>query len=357
MAEHDDADKTEEPSQRKLDDAREKGQVASSREIGHWFMLLAGTIVVAMMGPALMRDLMPILVKFLGSADEMALGTNGEARTLFFQVVEQVALRLAAPFAFLIAAAVLSGFVQHGFVFAPSRVAPDLSRISLIEGFKRLFSMKAVVEFLKGLIKISVVGAVIAILILPEFAGVEQMDFMEIPALSIHLQDLTVRMLIGIVAAISFIAALDYLYQRFSFLKSLRMSRQELKDEYRQSEGDPAVKSRLRQIRAERARRRMMSAVPESDVVVANPTHFAVALEWKPEKMTAPRVVAKGIDHMALRIREVAERHKVPVIENPPLARGLYAAADLDDEIPTEHYRAVAEIIGYIMRLKKRASI
>ncbi|MHA1114018.1 MAG: EscU/YscU/HrcU family type III secretion system export apparatus switch protein, partial [Alphaproteobacteria bacterium] len=153
-------------------------------------------------------------------------------------------------------------------------------------------------------------------------------------------------------AVVSVIAALDYLYQRYEFTKSMRMSRQDLKDELKQTEGDPHVKARLRQIRMERARRRMMAAVPDADVVITNPTHFAVALVYDTETMAAPRLTAKGADRIALRIREVAEDNEVPIVENPPLARALYAGVDLDAEVPPEHYKAVAEVIGYIMRLR-----
>jgi flagellar biosynthetic protein FlhB len=166
------------------------------------------------------------------------------------------------------------------------------------------------------------------------------------------LLSLSMRVLIGVLSVMTVIAALDFLYQRQQHTKQLRMSRQELRDEYKQTEGDPMIKARLRQIRMERARKRMMAAVPEADVVVTNPTHFAVALKYDPERMQAPILVAKGADSMALRIREIAKEHNVPIVQNPPLSRALYNGVDLDQEVPAEHYKAVAEIIGYVMRLK-----
>src|SRR3546814_110937 len=160
--------------------------------------------------------------------------------------------------------------------------------------------------------------------------------------------------MIGVLSVMTLIAGIDFLYQKLRHIKKLRMSRQELKDEFRQSEGDPMVKGRLRQIRMERARRRMMAAVPNADVVITNPTHFAVALKYVAVDMSAPRLIAKGADDVAFRIRKIAKEHGVPVVENPPLARGLFAAVDLDEEVPPEHYKAVAEVIGYVMRLKRK---
>jgi flagellar biosynthetic protein FlhB len=193
---------------------------------------------------------------------------------------------------------------------------------------------------------------VAAALFWPVFGEAELYISLDAVALMDLLRDLSGRMLVGVLAVVSVIAALDYLYQRFEFTKSMRMSRQELKDELKQTEGDPHVKARLRQIRMERARRRMMAAVPDADVVITNPTHFAVALVYDMETMAAPRLVAKGTDRIALRIREVAEEHDVPVVENPPLARALHAGVELDAEVSPEHYKAVAEVIGYVMRLR-----
>ena len=166
------------------------------------------------------------------------------------------------------------------------------------------------------------------------------------------MHDMAIVLIFATVAVMTAIAALDYLYQRHAFIKQMKMTKQEVKDEHKQSEGDPIIKSRIRRLRLERARQRMMAAVPRADVVITNPTHYAVALEYKMEEMPSPKLIAKGIDELAQRIREVAEENDIPVVENPPLARALYSAVDLDEEIPPEHYKAVAEVIGYVMRLK-----
>jgi flagellar biosynthetic protein FlhB len=213
--------------------------------------------------------------------------------------------------------------------------------------------MQALMDFVKGLAKLGVVGAVSWYLLRPEFDNLERFFDYDMVALLAVLNRLAVKLLVGVLLVMAAIAALDLFYQRLAHRRKLRMSREELRDEYKESEGDPLVKGRLRQIRMERARRRMMQDVPKADVIITNPTHFAVALRYDPAKMPAPKVVAKGADLVARRIRELAEEHKVPIVSNPPLARALYASVDIDDEIPPEHYKAVAEVIGYVMRLRR----
>lgn len=210
------------------------------------------------------------------------------------------------------------------------------------------------VEFIKGILKLIIVGGIAYILLAPEFDRLEALLQMDVIDLLREIQVLIIRMMIGVVSIMAVIAALDYAYQRYEHLKQMRMSRQEVRDEYKQSEGDPQVKARLRQIRTERARTRMMAAVPQADVVVTNPTHFAVALQYDSESMAAPTVVAKGADDVAFRIRDIANDNDVPIVENPPLARALFAGVDIDQQIPEEHYKAVAQLISYVYGLKGR---
>ena len=219
-------------------------------------------------------------------------------------------------------------------------------------GAKRLFSLKSVVEFLKGVAKITIVGAIATMLMLPSFEGLDQIVRMEIGGAANLLHALVSKLLFGVLAVVTIIAAIDFLYQRFEHMKQMRMSRQEIKDEYKQTEGDPVIKQRLRQVRQERARQRTMAAVPDASVIITNPTHFAVALKYELDDMEAPVLIAKGQDFLALKIREVAEEHDIPIVENPPVARALYANVEVDQEIPQEHFKAVAEIIGYVFRLK-----
>lgn len=351
--EQDDSQKTEEPTQKRLDDAREKGQVASSREINHWFMILGGTLLVTVFAPRMVSDLTRLMLPFIEQPE--AIPTDlAHLRRVLLWTGGGLLLALLLPLVVMLAAAILGGFVQHGFIFSVEQISPKLEKISPLAGLKRLFSAKSIAEFVKGLLKLAIVGAVAGLLLWPighELAGFITLEMGQLLAL---LKSLAGRLMIGVLSVMTLIAALDFLYQKFEHVKKLRMSKQELRDEFKQSEGDPMVKGRLRQIRMERARRRMMAAVPQADVVITNPTHYAVALKYEFGGVGAPRVVAKGTDQIAFRIREVAKENDVPVVENPPLARGLYAAVDLDQEIPPEHYKAVAEVIGYVMRLKGR---
>jgi len=354
MAEdQDSSQKTEEPTAKKLEDARKKGQTANSREVNHWFMILAAAVGVGVLGPAAARDMMGALTPFVAAPDMVATGAAGFGDALA-QAFIDVAAALLPIFAVLLVAAVAAGLVQGGFLVAVDRITPKLEKISIVKGFGRLFSLKSTAEFVKGVIKIAVVATVATLIVLPELEQIELLPTMPVAA-SLHVfHDLIVRLLIAVFAVMTVVAGLDYLYQRFEHIKGLRMSRREIKDEMKQSEGDPHVKARLRQIRMERARRRMMAAVPGADVVITNPTHYAVALRYDGAAMAAPTLVAKGVDAVAQRIREVAEDNDVPVVENPPVARALFAAVELDQEIPAEHYKAVAEIISYVFRLKGR---
>ncbi len=344
-------EKTEEPTQKKLDDAHKKGDVTKSQEVNHWFMILAATIIVLMLAPSFMGDIVQALSPYIEGPDLIATDGNG-LRSTARATLEAIALALAPVMVILLIMAAAPGVLQSGFLISPERIQPKLEKISLLKGFKRRFSLKALMDFAKGLLKLAIVGSALAILLIPEFDNLPQLTTLETISLLQVLQSLAARVLIAVLAIMTIIAGIDFMYQRFEHMKGMRMSRREVKDELKQTEGDPIVKARLRQIRMERARRRMMAAVPEADVVVTNPEHFAVALSYKPEEMAAPRLVAKGVDHLALRIREVAKEHDVPVVQNPPLARALFETAEIDEEIPPAHYRAVAEVIGYIMRLK-----
>ena len=347
----DKSQKTEEPTQKRLEDSRRKGQIPSSREVNNWIMILAGTLVVMMFAPAMMRDMLRVMRKFIELPHAMPMDAVhvGEVLTGLFL---DIGFILLVPMLILFGAALATGLIQNGLILAPDRLKPKLEKISLLSGFKRLFSMRSLTEFLKGLFKITVVGFVATLMMVPEFDSIEQLSKMELSDLLVYLHGLIVRLLIGVLAIISVIAALDFLYQKFEHLKQMRMSRQDIKDELKQSEGDPIVKQRLRQIRMDRARQRMMASVPEASVVITNPTHFAVALKYEMDEMTAPVLVAKGVDHLAFRIREIAREAGVPIVENPPLAQALHAGVEVDGEIPAEHYKAVAEIIGYVFRLK-----
>jgi len=347
----DQSQKTEDPTQKRLQDAHRKGQVPSSREVNHWFMILAGTIVVMGMLPGAARDLLGLLKRFIEQPQAIP-ADFGNLQAVMGETMSSLGLMMLPIFLLLVVAALAAGLLQSGVVFAPDQIQPQLERISLGSGAKRLFSLRAVTEFVKGIAKLAVVGSVAVFLMWPEMRGLERLPSVALQDTTALMWRLAGKLMMGVLAIVSVIAAGDFLYQKLQFLKQMRMSRQEIRDELKQSEGDPAVRGRLRQIRRERAQRRMMQAVKSASAVVTNPTHFAVALKYELDTMQAPVVVAKGMDHLAQKIREIAEENDIPVMQNPPLARALYAGVEIDEEIPVEHYKAVAEIIGYVMRLK-----
>ncbi|MCC6598340.1 MAG: flagellar biosynthesis protein FlhB [Alphaproteobacteria bacterium] len=350
----DDSQKTEDPTQKKIDESRKKGQVALSREVNNWVILLAGTIIISTMLPSIFVDLIVILRGYIENAAVFP-GIPGGLRLVLGDRLLDVLHIMALPFIVLMMAAFLSPFVQVGPLYAPETIHMKWSKVSPVSGFKRLFSMRSLVEFAKGIVKIALIGTVGVIILYPYFDKFEHLIGLPMQALSIEIQTLVVRLMIGVLVVLMVLAAMDLVYQRYEHNKKMRMSRQEIKDEYKQTEGDPHVKGRLRQLRSEKARQRMIQAVPSADVVITNPTHYSIALKYDPDKMEAPLCVAKGIDDVALRIREVAKEHDIILFENRPLARTLYDTVEVDETIPPEQYKAVAEVISYVFKTRGRS--
>lgn len=349
----DDSQKTEEPTPRKLSEARKKGQIAQSKEVSNFATLLGMTFMVALLAPFMVGQFYASLSRVIDQAAmvHIDVGTTGD---ILFDLAFSSLLTLSPVFGLFMLLAVLANLSQSGWLLTTEPITPKLEKLSLISGAKRLLSLKSIVEFLKGMVKLSIVAAIAYTLVSPELERAEALLDMDLVDILREVQTLVIKMMIGVVSFMFLVAVADYIYQRFEFMKQMRMSRQEIRDEHKQSEGDPQVKARLRQIRMDRARRRMMAAVPQADVVVTNPTHFAVALKYDTDSMAAPTVVAKGTDAVAMRIREVANENKVPIVENPPLARALFASVELDQQIPETHYKAVAQVISYVYRLKGR---
>lgn len=349
----DDSQKTEDPTPRKLEEAKRKGQVATSKEVNNWFMILSAAILVMMFSPIMLPGISNEMKSLIAMphaypADLASLGDVLQEKVL------GVLGYLLMPMAVMVVGAFLSGVIQNGLMWTPESFMPKLDRISVMSGFKRMFSLRSFIEFLKGVFKICIVGAASVILMWPLLEDVEKFITLDITALLSEIRMLATRLIIGVLSIVTVIAVVDYLYQKFEFLKSLRMSRQDIKDEMKQSDGDPMVKQRLRQLRAEKARQRMMAAVPKADVVITNPTHYSVALKYDIDTMPAPVMIAKGVDNVAMRIRELAKEHKIVIVENPPLCRALYETVELEEQIPPEHYKAVAEVISYVMKVKKK---
>jgi flagellar biosynthetic protein FlhB len=354
MAEEQDrSQKTEEPTQRRLDEARRKGQVASSREVNHAFMLAVAALAVAAIGPGAASGVGEALLPFIAAPHAIPAGA-GELAPLLAALLGDLGIALLALALAFVGAALAGGLIQNGPVLSATPLAPKLERISPVAGAKRLFSARSLLEFAKGLVKICLVSVAAILLILPSAPAVLESAQLEAGPLLGMLGDLSFRLLLGVAALTAVIGVIDVGYQRYEHRRQLRMSRRELQEEFRHTEGDPLIKARLKGLRAERARRRMMAEVPKATVVITNPTHVAVALRYESATMAAPQLVAKGSGPVAERIREVARTHGVPLLENPPLARALHASVELGAEIPPEHYRAVAEVIGYVMRIGGR---
>jgi len=347
----DDSQKTEEPTGKKLQKAKEKGQVATSREVNTWVILFGAAIMLGMMAPSLLRDLRIVLTLYIKTAEQVSFESGALGAYLSTSVYAVIKI-LSWPFFMFVVLALASGFAQHGMVFSAEQMKPKLSKFSLIQGVKKWFGVKNLVEFFKGILKIIIVAVLGIILIAPETERLNIIPTLPIADVLDEIHELVMRLLIGSLAILFVIAIADLIFQRMQHIKQLRMTKQEIKEEFKNAEGDPHVKAKLRQIRAEKARQRMIQAIPHADVVVTNPTHYAVALSYVPEEMDSPVVVGKGQDVVAKRIREIAEENNVPIVENPSLARALYAAVDIDDSVPQEHFKAVAEVISYVFNLK-----
>lgn len=347
--EEDESSKTEDPTPKKLEESRKKGQVAVSREVNNWLMLCAGTVLVMFVGPDVMSDLknhMKIYIEHAGQLPQIPGGLYSLLGDSFFKILSILAL----PLLMLMFVAFMGPFLQTGVLFAPEVLKPDISKISPLKGFKRLFSARSLMEFVKGILKIGIISVVGYLIVSPFFGAIDGVVGVPTAKMLEILRSLFGKMMTGVLVVLIVIAVIDLVYQRMEHYKKMRMTKQEVKDEYKQAEGDPHVKAKLRQLRRERAGARMMQAVPEADVVITNPTHFAVALKYTPKEMNAPVCVAKGQDLIAFRIREIAKEHNIEIYENPPLARSLYDLVEVEQEIPNELYKAVAEVISYVFR-------
>jgi flagellar biosynthesis protein FlhB len=352
--ENEDGTKTEDPTQKRLDEALNRGDVVKSHEVNTWFIIAGGTVVLFAFAHSMSADLHTTLRGII--ANSHALPTDGRDLMAFAALLAaRVFGILAAPFLVLILAAIAGSMIQHRLVWSVESLRPALSKISPMSGAKRMFSKQSLVNFAEGLAKLTLMSSVMVALLWPERSRLEGLITVDPAALLEIARSLVLRLLAAVVAILALVAALDYLWQYRQWFERQKMSLREVRDEFKQAEGDPAIKAKIRQIRQNRAKRRMMTKVPKASVVITNPTHYAVALHYA-RGMNAPICVAKGMDLMALKIREIAQTHAVPIVENPPLARALHATVEVDQEIPPEHYQAVAEVVGYVMRLNRAAS-
>jgi flagellar biosynthesis protein FlhB len=356
MAEEDDtSDKTEDPTQKRLDEAIERGDVVKSQEINTWFVVAGGTLVMSTFSGSIGGGIMQPLRNLIANSWMIRIDGPGLLR-LVKGLEYAVIVAVGVPLLMLMLAAIAGNMMQHRLVWSGEQLKPKLSKISPGSGFKRIFGKQAAVNFGKGLFKLTALGAGMTAILWPERHRLEAIVRLDPAALLGLTSSLTLHLMGSVVAMLAIVAVADYLFQYRTWHERQKMSLQEVKEEFKQSEGNPQVKGRIRQLRQARARKRMMAAVPKASVVITNPTHFSVALHYE-RGMPAPVCVAKGQDNIALKMREIARAHDVPLVENVPLARALYATVELDQEIPVEHYHAVAEIIGYVMGLKRKLAV
>lgn len=352
MADADQDQKTHDPTEKKLADARQRGEVAIAPEMRHATMMAGALAVTGWLGLTAMKSLGAMLTRLWGSAEDYTLDPDG-AQNLATGVMAQAALALLPVLGTLLACAVGIVFLQGRPTLSWSRLSPKWSKLSPASGLQRLLGPRALVEFGKTLAKFTAIGVVVWLVLAPRLTGVDRLVGYAPGAIGAVAGQLAFEALRAVLLLVAGLALFDFIYQRRAFMKRMRMTLQEVKDERKQSDGDPKIKAKIRQIQMQRSRKRMMAAVPKASVIVTNPTHYAVALKYEHGAMAAPTVVAKGVDAVALRIREVATEAGVPIVESPPLARALFAAVEIDRPIPLEHYAAVAEIIGYVMRLAR----
>ncbi|HSX55614.1 MAG TPA: flagellar biosynthesis protein FlhB [Sphingomonas sp.] len=353
MADADKDQRTHAPTQKRLEDARKKGEVALAPEMRHATMMIGAVVVIGWVGLSALSGVGRLVTRLWGSADDFHLDSDG-ARNLTAGIMGDVAISLAPLMGVLFACAVATLFLQGRATLSWSRVAPKWSKLNPMSGLKRLFGVRALVEFAKTLAKVVAISTVVYLVLRPRFGGLDQLVGYTPGAVGVAMGRMAFEAIRAVALLVALLAIADFIYQNRAFIKRMRMTLQELKDEHKQSEGDPKIKGKIRQLQMQRSRQRMMAAVPEASVIITNPTHYAVALKYDHGAMAAPVVVAKGVDAVALRIREVAKGANVPIVEAPPLARALFAAVEIDRPIPIEHYAAVAEIIGYVMRLARQ---
>jgi flagellar biosynthetic protein FlhB len=354
MADDDASEKTQDPTQKRLDDAHEKGDVAKSQEVNTWFLIAGATLVMSSFSGSIGSGLEGPLRNLI--AKSWMIRVDGPSLLLLAQSLGYTIIAaIGMPILMLIIAAIGGNMIQHRMVWSTESLTPKFSKISPMAGAKRIFGKQAAANFLKGLFKLTALGIVMGAVLWPERHRLDAMIRFDPAALLGVTTTLTLQLMGAVVAMLALVAIADFFFQYRTWYEKQKMSLQEVKEEYKQSEGDPHIKGKLRQLRQQMMKKRMMTAVPKASVIITNPTHYAVALQYE-RGMPAPICVAKGTDAIALKIREVAKAHDIPIVENVPLARALHASVEVDDEIPVDHYQAVAEIIGYVMGLKRGIS-
>lgn len=346
-----DQERTEQASSRRREQARQEGNFAISKELGTFFVILAGLAALYYSGAWMVTGVSEIMK---GSFSVHKGELTVKDISSLFQHISYKFFIIIAPILAVPVAGAVSYMLQSGFSFTGKSLSPDFNKINPVSGFGRLFSFNSIVELVKSVLKISILTYVVYVNVKGEWHNLPFLMDMDTASSMAYMAKVSFTIMLKTVWVLALIAGVDYAYQKWNFEKGLKMSKEELKEEAKELEGDPAVKARIKSIQRELARKRMMQDVPTADVVVTNPTHIAVALKYDKAKANAPIVVAKGAELVAEKIKEIARKHRIPVIENKPLARTLYKTVEIGKEIPAALYKAVAEILAYVYKLKAR---
>ena len=344
-------ERTEKATPKRREQARRKGQVAQSREIPSVLIILTAMGIFYFAGSWVIGNMFDVIRSVYEQLDTLRLNEIADVHAFSAGIFEKVFLILIPFFLPLLIVGVAGNIGQIGFEFHSEPLRPKLNKFNPISGLKKLVSLKSLVELVKSILKILVVGGVAYGVLKKEYAKFPALMQQEVGHILIFIGQIAFKILFFVSLALIILAVLDYIYQRWQHEENLKMTKQEVKDERKQSEGDPKIKARIRRVQLEMAHRRMMDAVPEADVVITNPIHLAVALKFDPVEMVAPTVLAKGSGHIAERIKEIAGNHQVPIVENKPLAQALHKMVEIGEFIPAELYRAVAEVLAYVYRL------
>ena len=353
MPEGADQEKTEPATPKRLQEMREKGQVAKSREVPSVAILIASLLIFYFLGSTMIRDFMDLMKWSFTHSITIQL----EEANLHWLVIEffRRGLKIVAPlFVVLVVVGLASNYVQVGFLFSSQAIAPKFSKLNPLKGLARMFSKQALVEFVKSILKVGVVGTVTYLTVRGELEEIVPLMDKELWSVLSYIGTVCFKILLRTSWVLIVLAVLDFVFQRWDFLQEAKMTKQEVKDEFKQREGDPLIKSRVRQAQRAMAKRRMMEAVPKADVIITNPVHLAVAMEYNTQGMSAPQLTAKGSRLVAERIKEIARQNHIPIVENKPLAQALFKSVEIGQEIPTVFYKAVAEVLTYVYQLQNK---
>ena len=346
-------EKTEKATPKKRRESRNKGQVAKSTDVNTAFILMFVFLMFFFAGPLVIEQ-MTSIVRF-SMTEYFVMDVTPEAmQPLFTEYIFQAAVAVAPIMLASVIAGVFSNYIQVGVLFAPEAIKFKLEKINPLKGFKRIFSIRALVEFLKSMMKIVLVGGVTGIVIWIYMDELLRIGLYDVEDGAVLIGTLIIFMGLAVGFLLIFLAILDYMYQKYDFEKNIRMSKQDVKDEYKKTEGDPLIKSKIKEKQRQMAMSRMMQEVPKADVVITNPTHYAIALKYDENAMEAPVIVAKGVDYVALKLINIAKNNEVLTVENRPLARALYAQAEIGDQVPEDLFKAVAEVLAYVYRIQKK---